>query len=202
MTPEEFLNKGKEVIASKSADYTTGGRYENFERQAEIISWFEESIDKAFVAVIAIKLARLASLLGRKTPNNESIEDTFQDLINYCALWGGMRTSEIKVGNTIFTDVPTDIKKGCDAIDKANDFVIGFSGKIAAIELNQGAADYLKRCIQDRVRLEEPDDKTLPFKCSHCKARYSTKYYVNHAMGTNFCSDSCRRNYSNAIPSR
>jgi len=92
-TPEELMGMGMTLMDKKSADYTSGytDRYENFRRQAELISWFKEDIDKAFVAVIAIKLARLGSLLGNKSPKNESIQDTFIDLINYCALWGGCR---------------------------------------------------------------------------------------------------------------
>ena len=91
-SPEELMNRGMELMKSKSHDYTVGDRYENFYRQAELIAWFSETQDQVFVSVIAIKLARLASLLGHKEPRNESIEDTFIDLINYCALWGGCRT--------------------------------------------------------------------------------------------------------------
>lgn len=92
-TPEELMDKGKLLLKSKAEDYTSGEttRYENFERQAQIISWFKEPIDQAFVGLIAVKLARLSSLLGNKSPNHESIEDTFVDLINYCSLWGGKR---------------------------------------------------------------------------------------------------------------
>jgi hypothetical protein len=96
MTPEEFLDKGKSIMGRKSQDYTTSERYENFTRSAEVSSWFARDIDKVFVTLITVKLARLASLLGRKEPNNESIEDTFTDLINYSALWGGCFSSQIK----------------------------------------------------------------------------------------------------------
>jgi len=94
MTPEQLIDKGKELMQIKAHDYTSGetNRYENFLRQAELLSWFKNDNDKAYVAVIAIKLARLASLLDSKEPKNESIEDSFIDLINYCALWGGWRT--------------------------------------------------------------------------------------------------------------
>jgi hypothetical protein len=76
---------------SKRRDYTTNpsvNNHENFERSAELISWFNNKRDQPYVCLIGTKLARLASLLsdGRK-PNNESIDDTFLDLINYCALW-------------------------------------------------------------------------------------------------------------------
>jgi len=92
-SPEELMDMGKKLMISKAHDYTVKDRYENFIRQAELTSWFSEEQDKVFVSVIAIKLARLASLLGQKEPKNESIQDTFIDLINYCALWGGFRTT-------------------------------------------------------------------------------------------------------------
>lgn len=93
MTPEELMDKGKLLLKSKSEDYTVSDRYENFTRQKELISWFKSDQDKAFVALIAVKLARLGSLLEHHEPNNESIEDTFIDLINYCVLWGSYRIS-------------------------------------------------------------------------------------------------------------
>ena len=58
------------------------------------MGWFKNEHDKAFVSLIAVKLARLASLLDAKTPHHESIEDTFVDLANYVALWGGWRTTK------------------------------------------------------------------------------------------------------------
>lgn len=92
-TPEELMGMGMTLMEIKSHDYTSGktDRYENFRRQAIIVSWFKDPIDQAFVGVIAIKIARLASLLGNKKPKNETIQDTFIDLINYSALWGGYR---------------------------------------------------------------------------------------------------------------
>lgn len=94
MTPEQLMESGKKLLKSKAQDYTSGqtDRYENFTRQATIMAWFDDTTDQAFVGMIGVKLARLASLLGRKEPNHESIEDTFIDLINYAALWGGYRT--------------------------------------------------------------------------------------------------------------
>jgi len=94
MTPEELMEYGIHLMKTKAEDYTSGktDRYENFIRQAEIMSWFKNEQDKAFVSLITVKLARLASLLDSKEPKHESIEDTFIDLINYCALWGGFRT--------------------------------------------------------------------------------------------------------------
>lgn len=96
MTPEALMEAGKVLLRTKAIDYTSVGRYQNFERQSEIVSWFNNDIDKCFAGLVAVKLARLAALLdGRQdTPNHESITDTFIDLINYSALWGGYRTGE------------------------------------------------------------------------------------------------------------
>lgn len=83
----QLLEKMKEVHKKKNDDYTSGGCFENFERVAELQSWFKNDIDKAFVGFIAVKLARLGSLLGRKDPQNESIIDSLEDLSIYCGLW-------------------------------------------------------------------------------------------------------------------
>jgi len=97
MTPEAILQQGLEIIKKKQVDYATDptkNRYENFERSGTIASWFKDPIDIAFATLIGTKLARLGSLLSEnKTPNNETVEDTFIDLANYSALWGGYRTS-------------------------------------------------------------------------------------------------------------
>lgn len=95
MTPEDFMEKARSILLSKAEDYTSGDttRYENFERSSHLMSWFSDDQDKAFVSLIGTKLARLGSLLSKKKkPNNESIEDSFMDLINYCALWAGNRS--------------------------------------------------------------------------------------------------------------
>ena len=97
MTPEEIHEVGMKLLSTKRADYTTASRYENFTRCAEVASWFERDIDKVFATLIAVKIARLASLLGRKEPNNESIADTFVDLVNYGSLWGGYSTQGITI---------------------------------------------------------------------------------------------------------
>lgn len=95
ITPEDFLNEAKSILNKKAHDYTSGDttRFENFERQALVSSWFKNDIDKVFACMVTVKLARLASCLDSKIPNNESIEDSFVDLINYCALWASWRSS-------------------------------------------------------------------------------------------------------------
>lgn len=83
----QLLEKMKEIHEKKNNDYAATP-FENFERSAEISSWFKYDNDKAFVILIATKLARLATLLNKDIiPNNEPIEDSFLDLTTYCALW-------------------------------------------------------------------------------------------------------------------
>lgn len=80
----------KAIHEKKNQDYAGNNNpFENFERSAEVMKWFDNDIDKAFVCLITTKLARLATLLNNKerNPNNESIEDSYLDLSTYCALW-------------------------------------------------------------------------------------------------------------------
>jgi hypothetical protein len=80
---------------SKRHDYSSDhDNHENFKRSAELASWFASDKDKPYTVLIGTKLARLATLLDHKEPNNESIDDTFLDLINYCALWMERRTEK------------------------------------------------------------------------------------------------------------
>lgn len=85
----ELLQKCIDVHYKKNHDYANDANpFSNFDRQREIVSWFSKPIDQTFTSVIAIKIARLAELLSNDiTPNNESIEDNFVDLVNYCGLW-------------------------------------------------------------------------------------------------------------------
>ena len=97
MTPfEEILNRSLEIHKKKREDYTTNpdsNPYENFTRANEIISWFPPEY-KSFASHIGTKLARLSSLLqSGKTPNNESLDDSFLDLVTYCGLMYGFYVS-------------------------------------------------------------------------------------------------------------
>ena len=97
MDVEKIYERALKVTMSKRQDYTTNSQadnHENFKRAAEVISWFNKDRDKAYVNHIATKLARLSALLSDyRKPKNESIEDSFIDLINYCALWAEDRLS-------------------------------------------------------------------------------------------------------------
>lgn len=84
---EEILKRSIEIHLKKRADYTSGtNHFENFERSNEVAEWFPPEY-KSFAVLIGTKLARLASLLTKKTePNNESIDDSFLDLVTYAGL--------------------------------------------------------------------------------------------------------------------
>jgi hypothetical protein len=92
MEPNELLEAAMLIMEGKREDYTTLGTHENFERCEDLVGWFKHDVDKVYVTLIGVKLARLATLLSKTgEPNNESILDSFKDLINYCALWGSRR---------------------------------------------------------------------------------------------------------------
>lgn len=84
----ELLEQSKAIHLKKNKDYANENNpFSNFERSAELISWFKGSTDKAFVALIGTKLARIAELRDGRVPNNESLEDSFLDLLTYVGLW-------------------------------------------------------------------------------------------------------------------
>lgn len=95
LKPEDILRAGIQLMEKKGHDYTkdsTKDRYENFDKAAVVISWFDDSIDKAFAARIGDKLARLSALLNKnEEPNFETLEDTFIDLANFSGLWAANR---------------------------------------------------------------------------------------------------------------
>ena len=85
---KELLSRIQEIHDRKNADYASEANpFSNFERAAEIASWFNNPADKVFATMIGIKLARLAELLNGKTPKNESIDDSFLDNETYAILW-------------------------------------------------------------------------------------------------------------------
>lgn len=88
----EMLRKLHEIHNSKNDDYASSDPYENFIRSAQVAEWFNDDRDKPYAVLIATKLARLATLLSKDgPPNNESIEDTFDDLALYSILWATYR---------------------------------------------------------------------------------------------------------------
>lgn len=105
------LEKMEDIHKRKNEDYAEGDPLENFNRAADLISWFDNPSDATYVNHIATKLARLATLLNKKyinpdlEPNNESIDDSFLDLNTYANLWWcdyerrGQATTEREIGD-------------------------------------------------------------------------------------------------------
>lgn len=88
----DLLDKARIIHDRKNHDYAQEDNpFSNFQRAAEIVSWFENDIDKVFVTLIGVKLARLAELCNGKEAKNESVDDTGLDLFVYCGLWQAYR---------------------------------------------------------------------------------------------------------------
>jgi hypothetical protein len=78
----------KTLHKSKNDDYSGDkGAFFNFEFCDIVASLFQNTRDKVYATFLAVKLARLAVTLSAKKVNHESIEDTFNDLINYSVIW-------------------------------------------------------------------------------------------------------------------
>jgi hypothetical protein len=80
-----LLTKMAETHDRKNHDYAHDGNpYSNFEEAAVTAG---VDVDTVFRVLMGIKLSRLNALTrGGKIPNNESIQDTRQDLAVYAAL--------------------------------------------------------------------------------------------------------------------
>lgn len=89
---QEILTRMKTLHENKSHDYAQDSNvFSNFEIAGNLAALFKDPVDNSFVNLIGVKIARLSELLSGKSPKNESIEDTFIDLANYCAIWGSYR---------------------------------------------------------------------------------------------------------------
>lgn len=103
-----LLDECRTIHDKKSHDYATKQNpFSNFERAAEIVSYFKNPIDQVFACMIAIKLTRLAELRNGKEPNNESARDSHIDLVNYSALWGSYYDSKESLYNKDELDLLT-----------------------------------------------------------------------------------------------
>jgi hypothetical protein len=82
------LEKYKELHRKKNEDYSGDkGAFFNFEFCDYVSSLFTNSRDKVYAVFLSVKLARLAVTLSSKQVQNESIEDSFDDLIIYANIW-------------------------------------------------------------------------------------------------------------------
>jgi len=81
---EQIFSKMREIMLKKGNDYAGEDRLSNF-KLAGNISGISPEVQ--CLSLIATKVARLGTLLNSNNkPNNESIEDSVIDLINYSAL--------------------------------------------------------------------------------------------------------------------
>jgi len=83
----ETFDKLKGLHKIKNDDYAGDkGTFYNFEVSEWFINLFKGARDKVYAGIIGIKIARLSVVLY-KPPSNESVEDTFDDIITYTAIW-------------------------------------------------------------------------------------------------------------------
>ena len=79
---ERLQKENLDIMKSKNHDYAGEYAFSNFVDSAELAGITER---QSILVGIGTKYSRLKNLLrDNKTPNNESIEDTIKDLINYC----------------------------------------------------------------------------------------------------------------------
>jgi len=87
---QQSLKRRLELVKRKSADYADEDILSNFKRMAKVIETLRIDPTRPHgVALIYIllKLDRLCNLLSKNTqPQNESIQDTIDDLKNYLDL--------------------------------------------------------------------------------------------------------------------
>jgi hypothetical protein len=87
----EFINtldNLKDLHRKKNDDYSGDrGAFFNFEFCDFVSNLFRSSRDKVYAVFVAVKLARLAVVLDSAKVNNESVTDSFDDLICYAAIW-------------------------------------------------------------------------------------------------------------------
>lgn len=82
----DLFDKCKDILVSKGHDYSTEkDNHSNFKYSGFIAEAFPVEY-KSYAVLIGTKLARISTLLQKKEAKNESIEDSFIDLINYVAL--------------------------------------------------------------------------------------------------------------------
>lgn len=149
----EILDKMREIHDRKSHDYAQDSDpLSNFKQAASVVENFKNPIDQIFAGIIGIKISRLSELLNGKEPKNESIEDTFIDLANYCVLWGAYYKSQEPINL---------LKKKMD-------------DGITTLEKNAQENNYILRGFRPGGILTE--------KCSDCKNHViSIQEFVNHA---------------------
>lgn len=106
MIPEviETFDKLKELHRRKNADYTGNSNdpFYNFNVAIHLVEQFSSNRDKVYACMVGIKLGRIAALTNSgAVPNNESLLDSFDDLICYSTIW---KADVNRRNTTIFKD--------------------------------------------------------------------------------------------------
>ena len=87
---EDFFSSCRNVAQSKSKDYATEDVLSNFKRLTLIAQTYKVDFSKSYhyaLFMTLMKFDRLQNLLSNgKTPENESIDDTWKDAFNYLML--------------------------------------------------------------------------------------------------------------------
>lgn len=84
----DTFQKAIEIHKRKNDDYTgDNDPLFNFAFCDYVSSLFKNSRDKVYAVFIAVKLARLSVVLSASNIKNESVEDSFDDLIVYAGIW-------------------------------------------------------------------------------------------------------------------
>lgn len=94
-THKDLLDEIVALHEKKAKDYAhSGDPYANFKAAAEVAAGFS-GVDAVFATLIGVKLARIRELtMPGRVPNNESLDDSFIDLTNYCAIWTAYRRDQ------------------------------------------------------------------------------------------------------------
>lgn len=122
---KKLLEECQAIHDKKNADYSNDENpFSNFDFAASLMAIFKQPIDQVFACMIGIKIARLAELRNGKTPNNESIRDSYIDLTNYAGLWGAYWDSKAQ-GN--IPDVIAEALKHSGQNIKEAEFITGMA---------------------------------------------------------------------------
>jgi hypothetical protein len=123
-----LLDRMAEVHSRKSHDYASNSNpYGNYEFAGLVASMFAHSpLDAGFAGRMAEKIYRLSILEGGdKTPKNESVDDTDEDIAVIAALWMSARKDRRSKPNPLETELFDLIKLMPDKqTDKIIDFIL------------------------------------------------------------------------------
>jgi hypothetical protein len=91
---DEFVAKQRDILDKKNRDYAGNDATHAFRSVAKVAGVSPEQV---CLVMIATKATRIGTLLNATTINNESLEDSIDDLFNYAALLHIVRHENNKV---------------------------------------------------------------------------------------------------------